>query len=172
MSEKFYGVKLTDKTGKIYYTEVEVNQDLTHKINIQSHMPIDSKYPYHTQIGKASYWSGTVTAAFENNKNTECEHDYDFGDTEFRIEFVEWLHNGLDKIMYLSESFILPVTILSEVSVDTEKTIDDSVVKTTFQWEQNAERIYQAEKLECSHCGQTIVPTTKYCPNCGKEVNE
>lgn len=169
-TEKFYGVKLTDATGKVYYTEVEVKHDLTHKISVQSHLPIDSKHPYHTRIGKPSYWSGSITGAFENNEG-ECEHDYNLGDTAWRIEFIEWLHNGLTKTMYLSESFILPVTILGEIGVETDGTIDDPIVKTTFQWEQCGERIYSAAQLKCPNCNQTIVPITRYCPNCGQPVN-
>ena len=51
-TKKFYGVKLTDATGKVYYTEVNVKQGLTHNINIQTHKPISSKFPYSTIIGK------------------------------------------------------------------------------------------------------------------------
>lgn len=169
-TEKFYGVKLTDATGKVYYTEVEVKHDLTHKINVQTHEPIDSKFPYHTQIGKPNYWKGSITGAFEKNDG-ECEHDYDLGDTAWRIEFIEWLHNGLTKVMYLSEFLILPVTILGEINVEADNTIDDPIVKTTFQWNQCGERIYSAAKLKCPNCNQTIVPITKYCPNCGQPVN-
>lgn len=169
-TEKFYGVKLTDATGKVYYTEVEVKHDLTHNINIQTHKPIDSEFPYSTRIGKSNYWSGSITAAFENNEG-ECEHEYDLGDTAFRIEFIEWLHNGLTKTMFLSESFIIPVTILGEVNVESDNTIDDPVVKTSFSWHQCGKRIYQAAKLYCPNCNQTIVPITKYCPNCGQAVN-
>ena len=67
-TQKFYGVKLTDATGKVYYTEVNVKQDLTHNINIQTHKPISSKFPYSTIIGKNNYWSGTLSGAFENNQ--------------------------------------------------------------------------------------------------------
>lgn len=140
-TEKFYGVKITDATNIEYYTEVAVKHDLKHTINIQTHIPINSKFPYHTRIGRPSYWSGTITGAFENNTNTECEHDYEFGDTNYRISFVEWLHNGLVKTLYLSESFVMPVVILSEISVKTDNTIDDPVVKTTFQCEQCGKRI-------------------------------
>lgn len=171
-TERFYGVKITDKTGRVYYTEVEVKQDLTHKINVQSLNPINNPTPHHIQIGKPKYWYGTITAAFENNSNDECEHNYTFGDTAWRIEFIEWLHNGLTKIMTLSESFILPVTILSEINVENDNTIDDPLIKTTFSWEQCGERIYQAAKLVCPNCNQIIVPSTKYCPNCGQAVND
>lgn len=140
-TQKFYGVKITDATNKEYYTEVEVKHELKHTINVQTHIPINSQFPYHTRIGKPSYWSGTVTGAFENNTNTECEHDYDFGDTDFRLKFIEWMHNGLVKTLYLSESFVLPVVILSEIDVETNNTIDDPVVKTTFQWQQCKKRI-------------------------------
>ncbi len=51
------------------------------------------------------------------------------------------MHNGLVKTLYLSESFVLPVVILSEINVETDNTIDDPVVNTTFQWEQCRERI-------------------------------
>lgn len=138
--QKFYGVKITDATNMEYYTEVEVKHDLKHTINVQTHIPINSQFPYHTRIGKPSYWSGTVTGAFENNSG-ECEHDYEFGDTDFRLKFIEWMHNGLVKTLYLSESFVLPVVILSEINVETDNTIDDPVVNTTFQWEQCRERI-------------------------------
>lgn len=141
MSEKFYGVKITDKTDVVYYTEVEVKQNLKHTINVQTHIPINNKFPYHIRVGKPSYWSGTITGAFENNKEGRCENDYKFGDTKYRIDFVEWMHNGLVKTLYLSESFILPVVILSEIDVETDNTIDDPIVKTTFQWEQCGERI-------------------------------
>lgn len=169
--QKFYGVKLTDITGKVYYTEVEVNHNLTHNINVVTHKPLSSKFPYHTVIGQMNYWSGTITGAFEKNDEGECEHDYTFGDTGFRINFIEWLHNGLTKTMFLSENFILPVTILSEVNVETEKTIDDPVVKASFSWEQCGERIYSTAELYCPVCGQTLVSATKFCPNCGKAVN-
>ena len=138
-TQKFYGVKITDATGKIYYTEVEVKQDLTHNVDIQVHKPIDSKFPYGTRISKPFYWSGSISAAFENNQG-ECEHDYKLGDTAFRIEFIEWLHNGLVKTLYLSESLILPVFILGEITTEMDNTIDDSVVKTSFQWIQCGER--------------------------------
>lgn len=141
MSKKFYGVKITDSTNITYYTNVELKQDLRHTVNVQTHIPIDSKYPYHTTIGKSSYWSGSITGAFENNKEGRCENDYKFGDTDFRLGFIEWMHNGLVKTLYLSESFVLPVVILSEISVDTENTIDDPIVKTSFQWEQCRKRI-------------------------------
>lgn len=140
-TQKFYGVKITDDTNVVYYTEVAVKHDLKHTINVQTHIPINSKFPCHTRIGKPSYWSGTITGAFERNTNTECEHDYEFGDTNYRISFVEWLHNGLVKTLYLSESFVMPVAILSEITVETDNTIDDPVVKTTFQCEQCEERI-------------------------------
>lgn len=138
--QKFYGVRITDDTGLVYYTELAVKQDLKHTTNIQTHIPINSKFPYHIRIGEPSYWSGTITGAFENNSG-ECEHDYEFGDSKYRIDFVEWLHNGLVKTLYLSESFIMPVVVLSEISVETDNTIDDPIVKTTFQCEQCGERI-------------------------------
>lgn len=140
MSQKFYGVKITDATDIEYYTEVEVKHDLKHTRNIQTHISIDSQFPTHTIIGKPSYWSGTVTGAFENNSG-ECEHDYEFGDTGYRLTFIEWMHNGLVKTLYLSESFVLPVAILSEIDVETDGTIDDPVVKTTFRWEQCGKRL-------------------------------
>lgn len=171
-TEKFYGVKLTDATGKVYYTEVNVKQDLTHNISIQTHKPIDSKFPYSTIIGKQNYWSGTLSGAFENNEDGECEHDYTLGDADFRINFVEWLHNGLTKTMYLSESFILPVTILGEVNVSVDHTIDDPTADASFSWHQCGERIYSADRLICPNCGQPVVLTTNYCPNCGRPINE
>lgn len=140
-NQKFYGVKITDATNIEYYTEVEVKHDLKHTIIVQTHIPINSQFPRHTRIGKPSYWSGTVTGAFENNTNTKCEHDYDFGDTDFRLKFIEWMHNGLVKTLYLSEFFVLPVVILSEINIETNNTIDDPVVKTTFQWEQCGKRV-------------------------------
>ena len=140
-TEKFYGVKLTDETGQVYYTEVEVSQKLVYKRNVQSVPLIDKQYPRHILVGKPKYWSGTCTAAFENNQNTQCEHDYKFGDTMWRMEFVEWLHNGLIKEMHLSESFVLPVAIMSEINVDPDNTVDDNVVRVTFQWEQCGDRI-------------------------------
>lgn len=139
----FYGVKITDATGRTYYTEVNVKQTLTHNTSVQEHKPIDGKFPYVTQISKPFYWSGNITAAFENNQNTECEHDYDFGDTAFRLEFIEWLHNGYTKKLYLSEKLILPVAILGEINVEADNTIDDSVVKTSFQWVQVEEKIIE-----------------------------
>ena len=171
MIDKFYGVRLTDTTGKSYFTEVELKQNFTHKINIQIHEPIDSKFPYSTRIGKPSYWSGSIIGAFENNENGKCENDYVFGDVDFRINFIEWLHNGLTKIMYLSDNFILPVTILSEIKVDTERTINDPFVNTSFDWVQCGERIYSVDNLHCTNCNQIITPMTNYCSNCGIEVS-
>lgn len=171
-TEKFYGVKLTDATGKIYYTEVDVKQGLTHNINIQTHKPISSKYPHSIIIGKNNYWSGTLSGAFENNEDGECIHDYSWGDADFRIGFVEWLHNGLTKMMYLSNSFILPITVLGEINVEVDHTIDDPVSNASFSWHQCGDRIYEAEQLVCPNCNQQIVPSTKYCPNCGNPVNE
>ena len=100
-TKKFYGVKLTDATGKVYYTEVNVKQGLTHNINIQTHKPLSSKFPYSTIIGKNFYWSGTHSGAFENNEDGECIHDYVLGDADFRIGFVEWLFLS-SKIVTLS----------------------------------------------------------------------
>ncbi len=171
MAEKFYGVKLTDMTGKVYYTEIEVKHGLNHKISVQSHLPIDSKFPIHTRIGRSSYWSGTITGAFENNQDGECEHDYKFGDVNFRINFIEWLHNGLTKTMTLSDELILPVAILGDIGVDIENAISDPKANVSFEWEQCGERINSEVQLNCPDCGQVVVPTTKFCPNCGKAVN-
>ena len=170
MAEKFYGVKLTDMTGKVYYTEVDVKQSLKHTTKVLSSLAIDRKYPRHTIIGNAYYWSGSATGSFENNQG-ECEHDYIFGDTEFRIDFIEWLHNGLVKTMYLSDKLILPVMILGEINAEPERTIDDSTVPVSFQWEQCGPRIDDPAKLQCPDCGQLIISSTRYCPNCGKAVN-
>ncbi len=170
MAEKFYGAQLTDATGKVYYTEVDVKQSLTHKIQVVSSQAVDRKYPRHTIIGKTFFWSGSITAAFENNDG-ECKHDYKFGDTKFRIEFIEWLHNGLVKTLYLSDALILPVMIMSEINDEIEHTIDDPTVPVSFQWEQCGSRIEEPAELQCPDCGQLIVPSTRYCPNCGKAVN-
>lgn len=170
MSQKFYGVKITDATGKVYYTEVEVNHNLTHNIKVVSGQPIDSRFPYHTRIGAACYWSGTITGAFENNQNGECEHDYDFGDTEFRLEFIEWMHNGLLKTLYLSDNFVIDATILGEIQVEAENTVDDAIVKTTFNWEADSDRYTLSNILTCKNCGQILSKSTNYCPHCGKAV--
>lgn len=140
MPEKFYGVKITDATEKVYYTEVEVSQDISHNINVQTLYPINGKYPYIAQISKPFYWSGTITAAFENNEDGECEHDYELGDAAYRVEFIEWLHNGFTKKLFLSNKLILPVAILGEINVECDNTIDDNIVKTSFQWVQIGEK--------------------------------
>lgn len=169
-TQKFYGVKLTDATGKVYFTNVNIKQDLKHNINIQTHKPINSKYPCSTIIGQNNYWSGTLSGAFENNQDTECEYDYKLGDVNFRIEFIEWLHNGLTKIMYLSNNWILPITILGEIDVTVSHTINDKTADTSFSWHQCGDRIYEMNKFVCSNCNHILTPSTKFCPNCGMAV--
>lgn len=167
MTDTFYGVKLTDMTGKVYYTEIEIKHSLTHNVNIISHIPIGSKYPHHTTIESASYWSGSITGAFENNTDTACESEYKFGDAAFRIEFIEWLHNGLVKTMQLSENFIIPVAIMGTINLSPEKSVDDPTAEVAFNWEQCGDRIHDNESLNCSKCGQMLSVSAKYCPNCG-----
>jgi len=171
MSKQFYGVEITDATGLVYKTEVSVNQNLTHKTNVVSQQPIDSKFPYHTQIGKMCYYSGTITGAFENNKEGECDTDYKLGDTEYRLNFIEWLHNGLTKTIKLSDDFIIQATIMGEINIESENTIDDPILKATFSWEGISDRTTFQNIITCINCGQILAVSTNYCPHCGQAVN-
>ena len=140
-TEKFSGVRIYDSTGETYYTEINIKQNLTHKYTISTTQPINSQFPYFTRIGKASYWTGSVTASWEKNKDTECATDYEFGDVAYRLGFIDFMHNGLTKYLQLSENFILPVTILDEIQVETERSIDDQIMSITFNWTQCAKPI-------------------------------
>lgn len=166
----FRGVKLTDATGMVYYTTVEVKQDVKHTATVSSQLPIDSKFPYHTKPSKSFYYSGSCTADFENNTNGECDDDYYFGDTAWRLSCVEWLHNGLTKILYLSDDLILPVRILSEISLGLERTVDDKSITISFDWEQCADKINSVADITCTTCGQLLSTASKYCSNCGTVV--
>ncbi len=171
MSSTFKGVEISDATGIKYFTEINVKQDLDIVSPISSVIPLGSKYPYHTKYGVAHYYTGTVTAAFENNQSNKCKCEaYAYGDTEYRIKFVEWLQNGLTKYLKLSESFILPVTIIGNIKISAENTIDDTIINTSFSWEQCGDAIEDNNNSICEYCGVEYVFGTKFCSNCGKAV--
>lgn len=166
----FYGVKLTDATGMVYYTQIDTKQDIAHSYSKTGQLPIDSKYAYYTTPSKEFRYKGTCTADFENNTNGECEDDYTFGDTAWRLELVEWLHNGLTKILYLSDYLILPVEIIGDISLGIGRTVDDKTMTISFNWEQCDDKINSVADITCETCGQLLSTVSNYCSNCGTEV--
>ena len=150
MSTKFWGIEIWDATGRHYYTEVNVNEDIQHNRPTSSQTTYNSKYPFHIHNGKASYYSGSCTATFIDNTDN-CEYDNEKAKekaAEYTTNIVEWLHNDLTKYLKLSQDFILPVGILGEVkcSIESNNTIDDPFdTKVTFEWEQLADAIRGGE---------------------------
>ena len=74
MSEKFWGIEIWDATGRHYYTEVNISEDIQHNRPTTSQTTYNSKYPFHIHNGKASYYSGSCTATFIDNTDN-CEYD-------------------------------------------------------------------------------------------------
>lgn len=137
----FKSVEISDRTGKSYMTEVEVNTDATHHIQTVFKVPINSKCPYQIITGEANYWSGTVSGNFADNQSKPCDEEnkygeYDLTNDTFRFEFVEWMHNGLPKTLKLANNFLIQAGIDAEITLDPESTIDDERTKITFTWHQ------------------------------------
>ena len=149
MADKLWGIKIWDASG-YYMSEIDISQKGQHNRPTGSEKPINSKCPKHTHNGLTSYWSGTCTANFSDNKSGECKSDYNFGDgnVKYVVDFIEWLHNDLVKYLQLSEDFIIPVGILETVTWDVENksTIDDGFsITVSFDWEQLAPAIIGGE---------------------------
>ncbi len=45
--EKLWGTKISDDTGKYYYTEVDISQDVQHNRPTSSQIGLYNKYPFH-----------------------------------------------------------------------------------------------------------------------------
>lgn len=145
MSEKTWGIKIWDASG-YYLSEINVDQKIQHKRPTSSNELFNSKFPKHTHNGLPSYWTGSCSANFSDNKSGDCPEDYNFGEgnVKYVADFVEWLHNDLVKYLQLSEDFIIPVGILDTVTWDVESgnTVDDGYAITiSFDWEQLAPAI-------------------------------
>lgn len=140
MSENFKAVEISDATGVSYYTEVELNTSTTHNSQSEIAVPINSTLPYFIQTGQANYWTGSVTADFADNKTNPCPNEdygeYDFTNSHFRFEFVEWMHNGYPKTLKLANDFIMLVGIGNQIQLQSDSTIDDESCKVSFEWTQ------------------------------------
>ncbi len=171
MPDKFYGVRLTDATGAIFMTEIAIEHDMTHKINVQAQETIGRKYPFHTMPSKPHYWTGTISAIFEDNCG-ECDKDYKFGNFIYKSDVVEFLHNGLIKTLYLNDEFIMPIVILGEVNVkgQTGRGIVDLVSTISFSYNQRGDRFNDIGDLFCYNCGKPIGVNVNYCAYCGVKV--
>ena len=144
-SEKIWGIKIWDASG-YYMSEIDISQKVQHKRPTGSTELFNGKYPKHTHNGLPSYWLGSCTANFSDNKSGECPSDYNFGEgnVKYVADFIEWLHNDLVKYLQLSEDFIIPVGILETISWDVENksTVDDGFsITVSFDWEQLAPAI-------------------------------
>lgn len=129
-----YGkVEISDEVGR-YVTEVEINEDVSHKITSNIIETLNTEKPYYIRNGKCSYWSGSVTALFADNTTGECESDYDFTNASFKINCILWMHNGRTKTLKLSNDFILKVAIGNQIQIKTEKTIDEESSSISFEW--------------------------------------
>ena len=179
-----WGVKIWDATGIYYYTEVNVSQSVQHNRPTGSQVGYNSLYPFHTHNGIASYWSGSCSGNFSDNKSGDCYEDYNFDyrqnldgsytyNTKYLAGFIKWLHNDLTKQLQLSESLVIPVGILGEIQWDTEHTIDDGEdVTISFDWEQVGDEYSLLEDGTvyvdtCPNCGVVLAPSAVYCQKCG-----
>lgn len=142
------GVKIWDDTG-YYYTEIDLSQSFTYKTKTQVQESRNSQYPYVIHIGKTKYWEGSVSGNFSNNKDGECENDYNFYDLKYKLGFVEFLKNGLTKTIQFNwdeedptQNFIMPIAIVDDIGVETEYTINEGhAVKVSFKWVQVGSKI-------------------------------
>lgn len=183
--EKLWGIKIWDDTGNYFYTEVDISQSVQHNRSTESQIGYNQKYPFHTHNGKASYFSGSCSGNFSDNKSGDCYEDYNFGwrntetgeviyNTKYQTAFIKWMHNDHIKQLQLSEDLVIPVGILGEIQWDTEKSIDDGhTCKITFNWEQlgdeySLDNIYSVKY--CPQCGNMITPAIVFCPICGNKV--
>ncbi len=144
--KKFWGIEIWDATGKHYYTDVNINENIQHNRPTSSQTTYFNRYPYHIHSGLPSYYSGSCTATFADNVN-ECDYDNEQAKrkaAEYTANIMEWLHNDLTKYLKLSDDFIVPIGILETVEgeFDSDSTIDDPwETKVSFNWEQLADVI-------------------------------
>lgn len=174
MADKFYGVAIWDNLNPDtpYYTEVEVNQDLKHNFKAIVQEPVNQKLPTVIYPSATNYLSGSAKGNFADN--SECEVDYSHGvQTEWRLHFTEWLTNFHTKYLKLSDSLIIPVAIVPDVSWEVENTVDDGFAKVSFNWVQVGKIARIGDKqVECSNCRATLSPTANYCWACGQGVSK
>lgn len=135
-----WGIKLWDDTG-YYLSDLKVKQQVYHNRPTSSTVLFNSKYPKHTHNGMGFYWSGSCTANFSDNKNANCESEYNFGEgnVKYMADFIHWLHNDRIKYLQLSPHLIIPVGILDKITweADENYTIDDGYnCSISFEWEQ------------------------------------
>lgn len=143
MADTIVGCKISDALGT-YWTEIEVNTSGVKKNRPNTvYEPYNSKYPIVVRNGITNYYSGTVSGNFSNNASGECIDPetgysalYDFYDASYKIQFMDWLANGLTKTLWLDDTFILPVQITNEISGSGDYKIEDPSFKVTFGWVQ------------------------------------
>lgn len=185
MPQKLWGIKIWDDTGIYYFTEVDISQDLQHNRPTESQIGYNSQFPFHTHNGIASYFSGSCSGNFSDNKSGDCYEDYNFDfrvdkngnyiyNTKYQTGFIKWMHNDRIKHLQLSEDLVIPVGILGEIGLSAEKSIDDGYsCKVSFSWEQLGEE-YSLDGISavsyCPSCGIMLAPSAVYCQKCGKKV--
>lgn len=145
---KLWGIKIWDDTGRYYYTEVDITQNIQHNRPTESVVGYNSQYPFHIHNGIASYFSGSCSGNFSDNKSGDCPEDYNFDyredsqgniiyNTKYLTGFIKWLHNDHVKHLQLAETLVIPVGILGEIKWDVEHSIEDGyTTKVSFDWEQ------------------------------------
>lgn len=142
MADTVVGCKISD-TVATYWTEAEVNSSSIKKNRPSTvYESYNKKYPTVIRNGLTNYYSGTVSANFANN-TTECVDEvtgyspiYNFYDAAYKIQFMDWLTNGLTKTLWLDDEFVIPVQITNEVSGSGSYKIEDPSFKVTFGWVQ------------------------------------
>ena len=181
----FWGIQIWDNTGISYFTEVNVSQDLEHKIPVEVVEGYNSECPFVTYNGIAFYYSGSCTGNFSDNTG-ECLSDYNFGDeridkngnhiynVKYIDGFVRWLNNKRVKYLKLSKHFIIPVKVSSSIKWATDTTIDDGYnCIISFDWVQ-AGKIFSEDDtsliLSCPVCGHIVAPSAKHCLMCGTRL--
>src|SRR5574344_1107385 len=143
-TNNFKSVEISDVTEIKYMTEVEISSSVSHKNQSTIVECLNDIYPTYVNTGIANYWHGSVTANFADNQTNPCPDkeygDYDFTNSKFRFDFVEWMHNGYPKTLKLANDFIMLVGIGNEIQLQSDTTIDNESCKISFEWTQLAPR--------------------------------
>lgn len=123
---------------KIYSTMININSvgELLpqRNFNVNSVVPIDSKYPYVFQNGITSYDSGTLSATWAQFDRENCE--WHFTDNwRYRKELIDMLTDGKPKILKYEDGRGWLIAVVGNTVTETANGHPD-IVLTSFNWEE------------------------------------
>lgn len=107
--------------GDSYYTDAGVSLNVDRSFDAQTITTIGRRYPLFASFGKHNYDTGTISGIFAIFDKERCTYRFD-GSALWREKLIQFLSDGMPKIIKTWDGRIWVACIMSPISVDSGRT--------------------------------------------------